>query len=95
MCLGECNLAPERLTALALEDQEVGALARQHFRDYAESVTLLHNLVPGAVVRFLREEGLPVREDVLPEISRTIEEVWHAQSGQAPRADESQVAQSR
>ena len=50
---------------------------------------------PGAVIRFLREEGLPVREDVLPEISRTIETVWHAQSAQAPRADETAVAQNR
>ena len=51
--------------------------------------------VTGAVIRFLREEGLPVREDVLPEISRTIEQVWHAQSAQAPRADETAVARNR
>ncbi|MFL5403509.1 MAG: hypothetical protein ACJ8BF_11900 [Gemmatimonadales bacterium] len=82
-------------TALALDDREVGDLAHQHFADYAHAVTLLHNVVPGAVVRFLREDGLPVREDVLPEISRTIEEVWRSQSGQAPRADETSVAQNR
>ena len=82
-------------TALALDDREVGDLAQQHFSDYAESVTLLHNVVPGAVIQFLREEGLPVREDVLPEISRTIEKVWHAQSAQAPRADETAVARNR
>ena len=81
--------------ALALDDREVGDLAHQHFSDYAESVTLLHNVVPGAVIRFLREEGLPVREDVLPEISRTIEQVWDAQSAQAPRADETAVARNR
>jgi hypothetical protein len=84
-----------KTTALALDDREVGDLAHQHFSDYAESVTLLHNVVPGAVIRFLREEGLPVREDVLPEISRTIEQVWHAQSSQAPRADETAVARNR
>jgi hypothetical protein len=82
-------------TALGLDDQEVGDLAHQHFSDYAEAVTLLHNLVPGAVLRFLREEGLAVRDNVLPEISRTIEEVWHAQSAQAPRADETSVAENR
>jgi hypothetical protein len=82
-------------TALALDDQEVADLGRQHFADYAEAVTLLHNVVPGAVVRFLKEEGLLVREDVLPEISRTIEEVWRSQSGQAPRADEIGVARNR
>jgi hypothetical protein len=82
-------------TALALDDREVADLARQHFADYAEAVTLLHNLIPGAVVRYLKEEGLPVREDVLPEISRTIEEVWHSQSDQAPRAEEVSVGRNR
>jgi ferritin-like metal-binding protein YciE len=82
-------------TALSLQEQEVAELARQHFADYANAVTLLHNVVPGAVVRYLREEGLPVQEGVLPEISRTIEEIWHAQSDQAPRAAETSVAQTR
>lgn len=82
-------------TALALQEREVAELARQHFADYAQSVTLLHNLVPGAVLRFLREEGLPVQENVLPEISRTIEEIWHGQAAQAPRAAETSIAQSR
>jgi ferritin-like metal-binding protein YciE len=82
-------------TALSLQEREVAQLARQHFADYAQSVTLLHNVVPGAVVRYLREEGLPVQEGVLPEISRTIEEIWHSQSDQAPRAAETSVAQSR
>jgi ferritin-like metal-binding protein YciE len=82
-------------TALSLEEQEVAELARQHFADYAHAVTLLHNLIPGAVVRFLREDGLPVREGVLPEISRTIEEIWHSQTDQAPRTEETSAAQSR
>ena len=82
-------------SALALDDQEVADLARQHFSDYAEAVTLLHNVVPGAVIRFLKEEGLLVREDVLPEISQSIEEVWRSQSGQAPKAEETAVARNR
>jgi hypothetical protein len=82
-------------TALALEEREVAELARQHFADYAQAVTLLHNLIPGAVIRFLREDGLPVREDVLPQISRTIEEIWHSQTAQAPRPEETAVAQNR
>lgn len=82
-------------TALTLEDPETADLARQHFADYAQAVTLLHNVIPGAVIRFLREDGLLVREDVLPEISRTIEEIWHSQSGQAPRAEATSVAQNR
>jgi hypothetical protein len=84
-----------KTTALALDDREVAELAQQHFSDYAHAVTLLHNVVPGAVIRFLREDGLPVREDVLPEISRTIEEVWHSQSALAPKADETPIAQNR
>ena len=82
-------------TALSLQEREVAELARQHFADYAQSVTLLHNVIPGAVIRFLREEGLPVQESVLPQISQTIEEIWHAQSDQAPRAAETAIAQSR
>src|SRR5215211_9129788 len=79
-------------TALTLGEQEVAELARQHFSDYARAVTLLHNVIPGAVVRFLREDGLPVQEDVLPEISRTIEQIWRSQSDQAPKAAETSVA---
>ena len=82
-------------TALALEEQEVTDLARQHFTDYAQTVVLLHNVVPGAVLRFLREDGLPVRDDVLPQISRTIEEIWHSQSDQAPRAEETAAGRNR
>jgi hypothetical protein len=82
-------------TALSLEEQEVADLARQHFADYAQTVTLLHNVVPGAVLRFLREDGLTVRDNVLPEISRTIEEIWRSQSSQAPRAEETAAGRNR
>jgi hypothetical protein len=82
-------------TALSLQEQEVAELARQHFADYAQAVTLLHNVIPGAVVRFLREDGLPVREDVLPEISRTIEEIWRSQSDQVPRGEETSISRNR
>ena len=82
-------------TGLGLADREVAELARQHFRDYAGTVTRLHNIVPAAVIRFLKEDGLPASENVLPEISRTIEEVWHSQSAQAPRAEEVSVESRR
>jgi hypothetical protein len=82
-------------TGLALDDREVADVARQHFANYAEAVTRLHNITPAAVVRYLREDGLPVRENVLPEISRTIAEVWHTQSSRAPRAEEASVGPSR
>jgi hypothetical protein len=82
-------------TGLGLDEREVAELARQHFVDYADAVTRLHNIVPAAVIRFLEEDGLPVRADVLPEISRTIEGVWHSQSDQAPRAEEASVGPRR
>ena len=82
-------------TGLGLDDREVAELAKQHFADYAEAVTRLHNIIPAAVIRFLKEDGLPVREDVLPEISRTIEAVWHSESDQAPRAEEVSVGPRR
>lgn len=82
-------------TGLSLEDREVAELARQHFADYAEAVTRLHNIVPAAVIRYLKEDGLPVQENVLPEISRAIEEVWHSQSDQAPRAEAASIGRSR
>lgn len=81
-------------TALALDEPEVGGLARQHFADYAQTVTLLHNTIPGAVIRFLREEGLPVREDVMPEISRTIEQIWHSTADQTSRAEDTAVGRN-
>jgi ferritin-like metal-binding protein YciE len=63
-------------TALALDDQEVAELAHQHFRDYTGAVIRLNNLVPAAVVRYLQQEGLPAREDVVQQVSRNVEEAW-------------------
>jgi hypothetical protein len=63
-------------TALALDDQEVAELAHQHFRDYTGAVIRFNNLVPAAVVRYLQQEGLPVREDVVQQVSRNVEEAW-------------------
>jgi hypothetical protein len=63
-------------TALALDDQEVAELAHQHFLDYTAAVIRFNNLVPAAVVRYLQQEGLPVREDVVQQVSRNVEEAW-------------------
>ena len=78
-------------TGLSLGDQEVADLARQGFADYAEAVTRLQGVIPAAVVGYFRQEGLPVREDVLPEIRRTIEEVWQSQSSGVSRTDDAAV----
>ncbi len=78
-------------TGLSLGDQEVAELARQGFADYAESLTRLQAIIPAAVVAFFKQEGLPAREDVLPEVRRTIEEVWQNQSSGVIRTDDAAV----
>ncbi len=75
-------------TALSLGEAEVAQLAHQGFRDHAESVTRLQNLIPAAVVGYLQQEGLPARENVVPQVRETIEQVWQSQSSDAQlRAD--------
>lgn len=70
-------------TALSLDDREVAELAQQHFADYAQALTRLHGVIPAAVVSFLRAEGLPARDEVLPQVGRSIQEVWQAQQAAA------------
>jgi hypothetical protein len=79
-------------TGLSLGDGEVAELAHQGFRDYAEAVSRLQASIPAAVVAFFRQEGLPAREDVVPQIRRTIEEVWQTQSSGVFRTDETVVS---
>lgn len=75
-------------TALSLGDREVADLAHRHLKDHARSVMRLHNVIPGAVIAFLKNDGLPARPDVLSEVSRNIESVWSDQSGSVPNAAE-------
>jgi hypothetical protein len=74
-------------TALALGDQEVADLARQHFLDYAEVILRFDTLVPAAVVRYLQEEGLPAK-DVVSQVNQTVKEAWEqVTEGQSPPVD--------
>jgi ferritin-like metal-binding protein YciE len=73
-------------TALSLGDREVADLAHRHLKDHARNVMMLHNLIPGAVIAFLQNDGLPARQDALAEISRNIETVWSDQGGTVPEA---------
>ena len=75
-------------TSMALDDNEVAEVARSHLADYARAVMVLHNLMPGVVVRFLREDGLPAREEVLPAVSHAIEWVWARGAERVPSAEE-------
>jgi ferritin-like metal-binding protein YciE len=74
--LANIGYAMLHTTALSLGDQEVAELAHQHYRDYADAVMRFNNLVPASVVRYLQQEGLPAREDVVQQVSRNVEEAW-------------------
>jgi hypothetical protein len=74
--LANVGYAMLQTTALALEDQEVADLARQHYRDYADAVMRFNNLIPAAVVRFLQQEGLPARESAVEQVNRDVEDAW-------------------
>lgn len=78
-------------TALALGDQEVADLGRQHFRDYAEAILRFDTLVPASVVRYLQQEGLPAN-DVVAQVGKTVKEAWD-QVAESPAAET--VGQSR
>lgn len=73
-------------TAVSLGDREVGDIAQRHLADYARFVMTFSHLTPGATLRFLQEEGLPARQDVLAEISETIDSVWRDQAKSVPDA---------
>ncbi len=62
-------------TALCLNDEPVAALAHSHLQAHAKSVMTIHNIIPGAVMSFLREEGHLV-QDRMSEIQRNIQGVW-------------------
>ena len=79
-------------TALALGDQEVADLANQHLRDNTKAVIRLNNIIPPAVVRFLQQEGLPARPDVLQDVNRNVTEAWRlGESEQGGTAGEATI----
>jgi hypothetical protein len=78
-------------TGLSFDDREVAELAQQGFTDYAEALTRLQGIIPAAVVGYFRQEGLPARDDVAPQVRRTVEEVWQSQSSGTLRSSESAV----
>jgi ferritin-like metal-binding protein YciE len=82
-------------TALALGDAEVGDISQRHLSDYSKMVMRLNNIVPSATMRFLQEEGLPVQQGTLEEISRNIENVWRESARSTPEASEINVTAKR
>ncbi len=77
-------------TALGLGDREAADIAQRHLANYAKVVMTLNHIIPPATLRFLSEEGLPVRQDVISEIAKNIDSVWR-QSSSVPDADEINV----
>jgi hypothetical protein len=71
-------------TALALDDLEVAELSLQHFRDYAATITRFNRLVPAAVVRFLKEEGLPARPEAVALANQHVDEAWEQATAESP-----------
>ncbi|HEX9894786.1 MAG TPA: hypothetical protein VGA78_12730 [Gemmatimonadales bacterium] len=67
-------------TAMSLDEPTVADVAQRHLRDYAEAVMTLHNLIPGAVITFLQEEGLAADSEVLPTVHRTLDDIWRSVS---------------
>ncbi len=64
-------------TASALDDDAVAELAKRHLDGYAGAVVALHNMIPGAVMAFLRDEGFAVHSERLEEISRATHRTWN------------------
>lgn len=63
-------------TARSLGDARVAGVAQQHLNDYARMVMTLTDIIPATVVKLLKDEGLPVQEDSLPEIEEAVRGAW-------------------
>lgn len=64
-------------TARSLGDARVAGVAEQHLNDYARMVMTLTDIIPAAVIKLLKDEGLPVQEETLPDIEEVIRGAWH------------------
>lgn len=74
-------------TARSLDDASVADVAELHLRNYAGSVMTLTQIIPGAVVKFLQQEELPARGEVVPDVVQTVVDAWQSQSPEGSPAD--------
>lgn len=74
-------------TAEALDDSRVAAVAERHLRDYAAVVMMLHNIIPAAVIEFLRDDGVPARQGALSEIADRLRQIWRGQQRNVPEIE--------
>ncbi len=82
-------------TALSLGDRETGDIAKRHLSDYAGFVMAFNNIIPAATIRFLQEEGLPVRQDVLSDVNDNVRGVWRDEARSHPTATSEPTASRR
>ena len=77
-CIGYVML---HTAAAALGDEPVAQLAQRHLEGHSRCVMTVHNMVPAAVMSFLKDEGHAVRTDRLAEILQVTERVWQSARG--------------
>ncbi len=77
-CIGYVML---HTTAASLDDESVAVMAKRHLEEHARNVMTLHNMIPAAVMTFLKDEGFPVRTERLEEIGRVTQRVWDSEAG--------------
>ncbi|HEX5819446.1 MAG TPA: hypothetical protein VFY20_11230, partial [Gemmatimonadales bacterium] len=58
---------------------------------YARMTMTLQHTIPAATIRFLREDGLPAREEVLQEVQQNLRSAWTEQSDQVPDVNQVNV----
>ena len=76
-CIGYVML---HTTAKSLGDEPVARLAQSHLENHAKCVMTIHNIIPPAVMRYLRDEGFEVRQDQLAGIARTTQSAWQSEA---------------
>jgi ferritin-like metal-binding protein YciE len=83
-CIGYVML---HTTAKSLGDEPVARLAMTHLENHSRCVMTLHNIIPPAVMRFLRDEGYAVHQEQLGEITRNVQSVWSSEQGVTQPSD--------
>ena len=87
-CIGYVML---HTTAKSLGDEPTAQLAQTHLENHAKCVMTIQNIIPPAVMRYLRDEGFEVRQDQLAGIARTTQDACHS-DGDVTQGSEMQVS---
>lgn len=63
-------------TARALDNDEIAEIAEEYMADWAQINMTLGDIIPAAVLTFLREEKLPVGKVSATEVNESVRRVW-------------------